>query len=361
MHYKTWSKLVALSGFFIIFSLAMINYVIDPFNIFHTQFFPKQFQMNERFIKVEFLQEHHADYNGYIFGSSRIGTTSPRTIEKYHQNTHFYNMSLSAANMEDYLSHLKYFIDNNYPIDTLYLQIDLVDTLIGYGHPKDRYLTKKHPYIVGDSLLSYYISYLTIYSSSDLKGKLQKNLASDKQEKDLEKVIYDLEDTGTWGRPNKELALKDDAEQYIKNVKSFHIPDPENTYRKDIKSYPKIITAFKEINQICLENNIEFIVFTTPHNHNMLHGVNSEDAMMFMRDLVSIHDLWYFSGYNSITTNDENYYESSHYRPYIGDLIAAKIFHDTTIDIPKNFGILLTTQNINTFVPNELKRLKDSY
>lgn len=361
MRYKTWSRIVSFSGFFIISTLAMINFLIDPFNIFHTKLLPEQFQMNERFMKIEFLQEHHSRYDAYMFGSSRIGTTSPSAIEKYIPESHFYNLSVAAANMEDYLSHLKFFIENGYSLHTLYLQIDLVDTLIDYGHPTERYLTKKHPALTGDSLTGYYLSYLTLYTPFNLKGKLRKNFANDDPKMYLEKRYYDLEKTGTWTRPNKESALQKDPETYIKNVKSFQSPETKNTYRAHKHKYSQILAAFGTINQLCHANNIDLIVFTTPHNHNMMRGVNSHDALFFVKDLSKVHDIWYFSGYNSVTKNDRHYYESSHYRPHIGDIIAARIFKDQTIEIPEDFGLLLTSDNIDAFVVAETARLNNGY
>ncbi len=361
MHYKSWSLYFSLSGVLFISGLALINFLVDPFNIFHTRLFPEQFQMNERFMKIEFLQEHHTNYNAYLFGSSRIGTTAPDAIEKYIPDSHFYNLSVSAANMEDYLSHLQYFIKKGYSVDTLYLQIDFVDTLIDYGHPIDRYLTKKHPDVTGDSLFGYYLSYLTLFSSLNLKGKLIRNVDRENPSYLLQKRRYDLEDTGTWARANKEAALQRDPDAYIKSVTSFQSPARKNMYTKNRVKYPQIIAAFEEIDQLCRSNDIELIVFTTPHNHNMMHGVNTADAMAFLKDLTMVHDIWYFSGYNSITIDDRNYYESSHYRPYIGNLIAKKIFETQAADIPADFGILLTSDNIDAFVLAEKRRLDNGY
>ena len=42
--------------------------------------------------------------------------------------------------------------------------------------------------------------------------------------------------------------------------------------------------------------------------------------------MAQILDFWDFSGYNSITVNNRNYYEASHYRPFIADRIAKKAF-----------------------------------
>ena len=48
-----------------------------------------------------------------------------------------------------------------------------------------------------------------------------------------------------------------------------------------------------------------------------------------------------------------NYYESKHYRPHIGDMIAARIFSDGSKVVLADFGVFVTKKNID----KHLKRL----
>ncbi len=54
-------------------------------------------------------------------------------------------------------------------------------------------------------------------------------------------------------------------------------------------------------------------------------------------------DFWYFSGYNFITNNNTNYYETSHYKEEIGAEIAKTIFNKS--DNIDTFGIFVTEKN----------------
>lgn len=56
------------------------------------------------------------------------------------------------------------------------------------------------------------------------------------------------------------------------------------------------------------------------------------------------------SGYNSITLNNCNYYESKHYRPHVGDMIAARIFLDKDKVVPDDFGVFVTKENIDKHI-----------
>jgi hypothetical protein len=70
--------------------------------------------------------------------------------------------------------------------------------------------------------------------------------------------------------------------------------------------------------------------------------------------------LWDFSGYNSITTEEVPpggdtdtemrwYWEASHYKKEVGDMMLEKIFgsNDPAHEIPDDFGIRLTVENID--------------
>src|SRR4051812_30298410 len=101
MNYNKWSILVITIAFSFCVLLMSVNYVIDPFNIFHTRFLKYQYQMNERVIKNEFLETEHDQFNCYMFGTSRIGSTNPKTIEKYIPKSKFYNLTASGAPLYD--------------------------------------------------------------------------------------------------------------------------------------------------------------------------------------------------------------------------------------------------------------------
>ncbi|WP_017305707.1 hypothetical protein [Spirulina subsalsa] len=69
------------------------------------------------------------------------------------------------------------------------------------------------------------------------------------------------------------------------------------------------------------------------------------------RELVNLAPIWDFSGYNSITTEPltdsmVHYIESSHYRKEVGDLILNRILNYNLEQVPPDFGMLLTPNNL---------------
>jgi len=345
---KKWIKLFFVFNIFNIFFISAINYTIDPFNIFHTQFLKHQFQMNERFIKVEYLEKHNKEFDSYLFGSSRIGTTKPSVVEHYITNSKFYNFTLSSATLYDYLIHLRYFIKQHYSINTLYVQIDM-DSMSFYGISKYDYMKKPHPHIFDNSLVQYYVSYLIGLFPSNMKGKIKINIDYN------ESMRYFL-NKGFWVRENDEVSIDKDCKIHSNNISKF----PKNYTR--ILSYTKKsqnIKALKEIIKLSKDNNIKLILFIAPLNKSMMDKFVLDGYLKYLKDISEVTNFYDFSGYNSITINNCNYYEESHYRPLVAKLIAGRIFNDKSIQVPDDFGIYITKDNINMHLQNIKKQIID--
>lgn len=325
-----------ISTLLFVSTILITNLLIDPFNIFNTGLLKQRYQANERFIKINYLHENHVTFDSYMFGSSRIGFTNPAIIEKYILNSKFYNFTLSAANFSDYLAHLNYFIEEKYPIKNIYFQID-VASLAHYGHPDDFYLLKMHPYVTGKNKFIFYIDYLTHPMWINIKGKLLANL------QDQNHSLYNWE-KGYYSKPYLEESIQNNCQKYYQTEPSFQLHTSRNVRGTAIA---QSIAALKKIKKLCDENHINLIVFITPHNQHMMDAFVLEDYFNYLQQIAYITDYYDFSGYNTITTNDCNYYETSHYRPLVGELIAARIFHDSSINVPHDFGKLVTKSSIN--------------
>ncbi|MBL0687422.1 MAG: hypothetical protein JJV94_06330 [Sulfurospirillum sp.] len=348
MNGKKWIKVFSIFFFSCTLLLSATNYTIDPFNIFHTKILKHQFQMNERFMKIEYLEKHNKEFNGYMFGSSRIGTTPPSVIEKYIPNSKIYNFSISGANLYDYITHLRYFIEHKYPIETIYLQLD-IDNMNSFGRSSSDYLRKLHPYTLNQSLNLYYMSYLNGLFPLNIKGKILKNINY------TDRTDYFL-DIGISTKPDKEKAIKDDYKKFQQGVSSFN-----KKVSRTVK-YGRAnqnLEALKNIKKLCENNNIKLYLFTTPHNKNMMDMFKIDEYLRYLEDLSSIVDFYDFSGYNTITMDNYNYYEWSHYRPLVGTVIAGRIFNDPSIKVPDDFGVFITQDNIEKHLKNLRKQIKN--
>jgi len=322
-----WIIVVSLFVTFNFILLGLVNYVVDPFKVFGSNILPYQVQMNERFVKVEFLKKNHQNFNAYIFGSSRVGVVEPSIIEQYIPDSKFYNFTLSSATLDDYEKHLSYFIKEQYMVNTLYLQLD-IDNMQVYGKPSSDYLSKLHPDVVNESPTLYYLKYLVGFFPLNLREKIEGSI-NDKKNKE-----YSLE-KGTWYLVNSEKRIEENRTKYLASVSGFNFKNPRNiAYTKQKEN----MKALQKIVDLCKENAIKLYLFTSAHNQNMMDTFILKDYNNYLRNISEISDFYDFSGYNSVTTNNFNYYEVSHYRPHVARLMAARIFNNQKVSVPNDFG-----------------------
>lgn len=117
-------------------------------------------------------------------------------------------------------------------------------------------------------------------------------------------------------------------------------------------------SAFESLAQvvrICREKQIRLTLFISPSHATewemiRLTGLWPEFEN-WKRQVAELYPLWDFSGYNFVTTEAvaedmENYIDHSHYTPKIGTLVLNRMFHVHEKDVPKDFGVLLTPENV---------------
>lgn len=129
------------------------------------------------------------------------------------------------------------------------------------------------------------------------------------------------------------------------------------------RSYPNyrssqsFLNDFRLLVETCKEKNIDLKVFISPIHVTQLEAINTAGVWSefedWKRQVVEITPVWDFSGYNSITTEPisnqmKNYWDSSHYRKEVGDLILNRLFEVNEKVVPEDFGTLLTTNNIES-------------
>jgi hypothetical protein len=344
---KQWIKLSLTSTLLGATLLATFNATIDPLNILHTSLLKVNSLTNERFIKIEYLEEHHKNFNSYMIGSSRIGTTPPTKIEQYIPHSKFYNLTLQEATLYDYLIHIRYMIKKRYTIKNLYIELD-IDTMNYYNNLSKNYLYKPHPYVEDHSLALFYFHYLMRFYPLATSEKIRQNITPTLK-------VQNIIESGIWKNPSAEKALNQNCKAYTDTVSPFH-----TNYQRILKYSTKkeTIHALKEIVAMAERHQIKLYLFITPHNHKMMDSFLLNDYLEYLADIVNITDVYDFSGYNSITTDDCNYYEISHYRPHIGELIAARIFKSQTVKVPEDFGVLLTKEHLNGYLNEQREKIE---
>jgi hypothetical protein len=328
--------LLLVAGFLAL--IVPVNYLVDPYDVFGTRLLPHQFQINDRFNKIEAIKRRKGAFNSYIMGSSRALEIDPGRLESYLPESKFYNLAVTGATQEDHLKHLEYLLFNNYAVKNLYLQIDM-DFLANHVGDHD-YALLLHPDVTRQNRALYYVKYLTVLPTEHLKAKIQFNVTNRHHTMDVHNHC-EIKTTGMCRSPFHEERIRKDPEQYIADEPSFH----RHANREGHAEIAGNILALKTLKSLCDDHHVRCIFFTSPVYRTRMDQMNAHDYLEALAQISVITEFYDFGGYNTVTLDAHNYYESSHYRPHVGDLIAARIFGDPRIATPSDFGVRVTSNN----------------
>lgn len=297
----------------------------DTSGLFNTDFSIPRPEPSQHFIKMRYLLENPNKYDAYCFGSSRVGNIDLKKITDGHR---YYNMTYASGVPAEWRDDLQMLLRHHVTIHKVLLGID------DLSFREDPALHKKDflrvPYQENNAAT--YLLFLFRMPSWPYRFSKDKNAE-----------LYSLYDIYDSGRP-----LHDAPDERIEANPEAHRQKVANSVAgMDYPSYrqgkrfpyriPQALEELQEIKTLCDQNDIELIVFINPHSVHEYELTDSDRFEEFRCGLAKISDYYDFSGFNKITSNDEYYYEISHYRPIVGDMIIHRIF-EMPKDAKSDFG-----------------------
>ena len=127
-------------------------------------------------------------------------------------------------------------------------------------------------------------------------------------------------------------------------------------------NFDDTISDIKKIVEICKENDIELIIFTNPMHYITYMASVEENYFEFLEGVAKITDFYNFSSLNDVTLDNNNYFETSHYKAEVGDMIINVICNGQKYNglYEQGFGVKVTSENVNEFI-NMLKKQADDF
>lgn len=308
------------------------NYKFDTSGLYNKDFSVPRVEPNQHFVKMQYLLDNPLKYDAYCFGSSRVGNID---LKKINNGYNYYNMTYSEGIPKEWLEDIKILIKHNVSIKQIMIGIDDFSFRVNPESHESQYLRKPYQ----ENNFNTYISYILKMPS---KPVTDKGIMS----------IFDIYDSGRPLHPAVDERIESDIEGHI-NGEKFRKGTPYGGNRID-----KTIAEIKEIKEITAANGIELIVFINPINLLTYRANNLEEFDEFKRELAEITSYYDFSGLNDITKNNYYYYETSHYRPLVGDMIVNRIFNEPENDDSK-FGYWVTKDNVNAHIKTLNKDLSN--
>lgn len=318
---KHFFFLLVSSLFLLTLSVCLFNYQLDAYGIFSTDYDRQILEPNKNYVKTKMVLEHPEKYDSFLFGSSRVGhiETDKLTDRK------FYNMAYSEGLPADWLGTLHTLIDGGVEIRTVLIGLDDFSFTLDPKEHDTHLLRIPYHKLDTVSKFKFYVmrNPLDLYNVNTIKGLLNGQTP-----------FAQYDDFLTTG-------VSYGNDDVIEFLGAAHTNDPKFMEPMDLYKVNRTEETLAEIQQIidlCEENGIELHIFFNPIHQTTynLHKDVTIAARIMLKDMT---DYWDFSGYNSITTNNYYWYETSHYRHNVGLMILEKIFDvDLGEPVPYDFG-----------------------
>ena len=324
-------------------AVGLFNWAIDPYGVFNS---PEIIGINQA--KPEKLK------NGRLFKAVDITRIKPTTIFLGSSRTEYgldpkhpalknsqpaYNSALGAATPYELFRYLEHAIVNQPELELVILGLDefMFNELNkeGTGLSESR-LEKRHLTIQDGINASLSIQALQASQNTISLSKKFPEYRSFTQEGQLNLRQIDRDRSATKYRFERSTSI------YFNAFPEYKLSQQYLTY-------------LQKIVDLCREKDIELHIFISPAHAARLQIIDKAGHWQMYeqmkREIVNITPVWDFSGYNSITTekinNDmQNYIDESHYRKQVGDLVINRILSYQTEEVPQDFGVLITPQNI---------------
>lgn len=342
MSSKKWLLYFLLAAVTVALGIAVLNFITDPFGAFGDPFFnwhSYNYTNNPRVAKISYLDKNHSNYDSYIIGCSSTSSYSTDIFEKY-MGGRFYNLIVYGADMADTEKTVAYILEN-YEVKNLVLNL-YISNGETYDEESDKITRNLHWKVGDDSFLSYASRYLFVnprYSLEKIKS-LSKNtyLPETFDVFNEEKGVYDKR-----ARDAEDIGNK---ETYLERYPVFaNYP----TEYHNLKNMDKAVKSLEKIKELCDINDVKLLVLTSPVYGEYMKFFPEEEVKLFYEKIAAVTPFWDFS-LSPVSYEPRYFYDSTHFRNCVGDMAAAKIFGDTSVYVPEDFGFYVTEDNVSEYV-----------
>lgn len=328
-----------------LFGVGLFNITIDPYGVFSS---PTRQGLNQ--------SKPRKDNNDRVFKATDIVKIKPVTVILGSSRTKrginpkhpglanlqpAYNLALNGPNIYEQLRYLEHAISNQKNLKEVIFGVDFFmfnSYLKNQASFSESRLNKQN--ITVQDAINFGLSIDSLVASIETIEDSKKTLG---QEKFSDNGFTPYRD---FKQSDNQWRFKAGINDYLRNHASYNFSD-------------KFLQDFQKIVELCQKKNINLIVFISPTHATDLETIRATGAWdrleQWKRDLVKITPVWDFSGYTSITTepistNMKNYVDNSHYTEEIGNLVLNRILSYQAETVPKDFGVLLTPDNVESHI-----------
>jgi hypothetical protein len=318
---------------FLVGFLALLgSYLLfDPFKVVHHHHsFSNSYVITNRdFISTEtyLKNEKQQGYNSFIFGSSRTIAYRPASWKTHlQQDAVPFMFDASMESIYGIWKKIRFLDARKAPIKNVLI---VLDQDVSFAHADDHsgHLFVKHPRISGHSSIPFHWTFFKAYCDINFLSAYVRYRATGKYVPQMRRYIeprsitcHPVTNEVTMVDIEAELA-EDSSLYYANRAKVFYRQRGESLNTTN-KINEKHIRMMEDILSILDKHNADLKVVISP-----LYDQKKFSAadMLVLKKLFG-KNLYDFSGVNRFTTDKSGWYESSHYRPQVGDSIMRIVY-----------------------------------
>jgi len=336
---KKWVIAFIITFVLIIGGYALFNIVVDPFGLFGDAVFSwysYDMTKNPRLAKIEYLDKNYEKYDSYILGCSATSSLPVESFNKYFGGK-YYNLFTYGADMNDVEKTCEYIIDN-YIVKNILINVSITN-MSQYNIETDAYTDNLHGKVDGTVDSNFYTKYMFLnpeYSLEKISSKMNDTYLSQAFD------VFD-EETGSYDKKAR------DAEP-IRSLEDYYEVYPElknyTYFETGTSEIDNTIESIKRIKELCKENDVNVQFLSTPVYSEHLKCFDEEKVKEYYTKLAEVTPFWSFVS-SSINDEPRFFYDSTHFRNAMGPMIAAKMAGADDVWMPEDFGMYVTSQNID--------------
>jgi hypothetical protein len=268
-----------------------------------------------------------AGYNSFVFGSSRTsGFTATAWKKHLSADDKVFFFDASGEAIYGIYTKLKFLDKAGVNIDNA-LILFCRDAVFEYTDDFDGHLTIKHPATSGRSWLRFHFVFFKAYLNLKFLASFY-NYTFTREVKPFMKDYIepgksdvDPISNGVSMRGIEREITKDTAGFYGTRVAMFYERHGESLDSVNRINY-KSLTMLKEIKQILVKHNTKYRIILSPIYDQVKF---SAEDLRIMKNIFGTN-LYDFTGDNVITRSKYNWYETKHFRTFVGDSILNVIY-----------------------------------
>ena len=316
----------------------LLNLIVDPFGVFGDRILGRwSYDMtnNARTAKFSYLEQHHGEFDSYVLGGPAAGAWPTQALDAYF-DARFYNLSLRTMDMGDMERFARWLVEH-YEVKNLLLTVTVENG--GASAGEDRAVTEAMPYqLDGSSPLAYYARYLFAnagHSFRKLNWMGEDSVVPGPQD------WYDPA-TGAidYSGEDVEAIGAGDLEDYLALHPEFtDLPAPwTQQWQREC------IASIAAIRDLCEQAGVNLVVAAVPLYGDYLARYPQMEVEDFFTALGRVTPYWDFTS-SSVSQDPRYFYTPSCFRTAVGEMMLARMFDDSSVYCPEEFGVYRTADS----------------